>query len=61
MVPPKHFCPSIHSPHSDVPSLQIVMQPIGKPLPKSTRFTTDYGTKTEVSHGESKDWKVLPN
>ena len=26
--------PSIHRPHSDVPSLQIVMQPIGKPSGK---------------------------
>lgn len=34
MVPPKYFCPSIHRPHSDVPSLQIVMQPIGKPSGK---------------------------
>ena len=34
MVPPKYFCPSIHRLHSDVPSLQIGMQPFGKPSGK---------------------------
>ena len=34
MVPPKYFRPSIHRLHSDVPSLQIGMQPIGKPSGK---------------------------
>lgn len=34
MVPPKYFCPSIHRLHSDVSSLQIGMQPIGKPSGK---------------------------
>ena len=34
MVSPKYFCPSIHKLHSNVPSLQIGMQPIGKPSGK---------------------------
>ena len=61
MVPPKYFCPSIHRPHSDAPSLQIVMQPIGKPsgkvhasqpiLARKPRYPTERASAWELAAG----------